>query len=113
PRRRMARDDRRRHHVRSRRSAGDVGRMRYGARALLPSLSLADLEQMRLILRGGSVVDWFRLHHNAIDDVRAFLALQGGDADDPDDQARLVELRAKAAKYLHDEHGYKIPPELA
>jgi uncharacterized protein (TIGR04552 family) len=80
---------------------------------LIPNLSLGDLEQMRLILRGGSVVDWFRLHHQSVDDVRSFVALQGGDPDDGEDQKRLVDLRDRAAQYLHDEHGYKIPPELA
>ena len=76
------------------------------------NLSLAELEQIRLILRGGSVVDWFRLQHDTLDDVRAFLRLQAADLDDPEDLARLVELRATAARYLVDEHGYKLPPEL-
>lgn len=57
-------------------------------------------------------MDWFRLQHETVDDVKSFLRLQGGDADDADDQARLVELRSTAAKYLHDEHNYKVPPEL-
>jgi uncharacterized protein (TIGR04552 family) len=76
------------------------------------TLSLAELEQVRLILRGGSVVDWFRLRFDSIDDVRGFVALQGGDLDDPVDVARLEHLRLEAATYLTDEHGYKLPPEL-
>jgi uncharacterized protein (TIGR04552 family) len=75
-------------------------------------LTLAELEQVRLILRGGSVVDWFRLQHESVDDVRSFLRLQGMRDDDADDHARLVELRDAAAKYLHDEHAYKLPAEL-
>src|SRR4051794_36454988 len=75
-------------------------------------LSLAEIEQIRLILRGGSVVDWFRLHHEAVDDVAAFIRLQGGNPDDPEDIGRIAELREKAARYLHDEHNYKLPPEL-
>ena len=75
-------------------------------------LSLAELEQVRLILRGGSVVDWFRLHHETIDDVKAFLRLQGADVDDAADLARLDELRKSAARYLHEEHNYKVPHEL-
>ena len=79
---------------------------------MIHPLTLAELEEVRLILRGGSVVDWFRLQHETVDDVRAFLRLQGADPDDADDIARLHELRARAAQYLHDEHSYKIPPEL-
>jgi uncharacterized protein (TIGR04552 family) len=75
-------------------------------------LSLAELEQVRLILRGGSVVDWFRLQHESLDQVRAFLRLQGAHDDDADDHARLVQLRDAAAAYLHDEHAYKVPSEL-
>ncbi len=76
------------------------------------TLSLAQLEQVRLILRGGSVVDWFRLRFDALDDVRAFMALQGGDLDDAADLARLEHLRDEAARYLTDEHGYRIPAEV-
>jgi uncharacterized protein (TIGR04552 family) len=78
----------------------------------LHTLNLAELEQVRLILRGGSVVDWFRLQHETLDDVKAFIRLQGADLDDPEDRARLVQLRASAARYLHDELNYKLPPEL-
>jgi uncharacterized protein (TIGR04552 family) len=75
-------------------------------------LSLSELEQVRLILRGGSVVDWFRLRLETPEDVRRFVALQGGDLDDPADLARLDHLRLEAARYLTDEHGYKLSPEL-
>lgn len=76
------------------------------------TLSLFELEQVRLILRGGSVVDWFRLRFEDADDVAAWLALLGGDAADPVDLARLDRLRSEAARYLGDEHSYKIPAEL-
>lgn len=75
-------------------------------------LTLAELEQVRLILRGGSVVDWFRLKHETVDDVKAFLRLQGADPEDADDRQRLIDLRASAAAYLSSEHGYKIPSEV-
>ena len=62
----------------------------------MTTLALSELEQVRLILRGGSVVDWFRLRFDALDDVRAFLTLQGADIDAmlhgaEGDRARLVE----------------------
>jgi uncharacterized protein (TIGR04552 family) len=82
------------------------------ARRLVRLLTLSELEQVRLILRGGSAVDWFRLQHESVEDVKAFLRLQGALDDDPEDAARLVQLRDSAAKYLQDEHAYKLPSEL-
>lgn len=76
------------------------------------TLNLAELEDVRLILRGGSVVDWYRLRFDTVDDVRRFLALSGADADDPIDLARLDRLRNEAVRYLTEEHGYRITPEL-
>jgi uncharacterized protein (TIGR04552 family) len=59
------------------------------------ALSLAELEQVRLVLRGGSVVDWYRLRFDGPDDVRAFLRISEGDADDPRDIARLERRRRR------------------
>jgi uncharacterized protein (TIGR04552 family) len=73
---------------------------------------LGELEQVRLVLRGGSVVDWYRLRFETVDDVRAFVRISEGDPDDPADLARLDMLRTEAARYLTEEHSYKIPPEL-
>jgi len=78
----------------------------------LRSLGLFELEQVRLILHGGSVVDWYRLRFENADEVKAWVAMLGGDVDDPVDLARLDRLRADAARYLGDEHGYRIPAEL-
>jgi len=76
------------------------------------TLSLAELEDVRLILRGGSVVDLYRLRFETIDDVRRFLGISGADPDDVGDLARLDRLRQEAARYLTEEHGYRIPAEL-
>ena len=76
------------------------------------TLSLAELEDVRLILRGGSVVDLYRLRFETLDDVRRFLAILGADPDDDGDMSRLDRLRQEAARYLTDEHGYRIPAEL-
>jgi uncharacterized protein (TIGR04552 family) len=75
-------------------------------------LSLAELEQVRLLLRGGSVVDWYRLRLVDEDAVRAFLLLQGGDLSNSEDARRLVRLRDEAATYLSVEHPYRLPAEL-
>ncbi len=75
-------------------------------------LTLTDLEEVRLLLRGGSVVDWYRLKFEDVEDVKRFIRLNEGEPDDAGDIARLTHLREVAAHYLSDEHGYKIPPEL-
>jgi uncharacterized protein (TIGR04552 family) len=75
-------------------------------------LSMSELERVRLVLRGGSAVDWYRLKFENIDEVRAFVQLQGGDPDAHEDVARMARLRATAATYLQEEHPYKIPLEL-
>lgn len=75
-------------------------------------LTLAELEAIRLVLRGGSVVDWYRLNFESEEEVHSFLRLLEGDPDDPRDLARLEHLRKVAAGYLADAHGYRIPDEL-
>ena len=55
-------------------------------------MGLKELERVRLILRGGSVVDWRRLHFRNRDEVDRFLRLCGLDLTHPEDEAwaRLV-----------------------
>lgn len=84
----------------------------YLRRPRLRSMTLAELERVRLILRGGSVVDWYRLQLDTVEEARAFLRLQGADPDDAGDKARLQSLRSVAARYLQDEHAYKVPADL-
>lgn len=75
-------------------------------------LSLAELEAVRLILRGGSVVDWYRLNFADEEEIRRFLSVLGGDLDHPTDRAHFERLRAAAVSYLTTEHGYRIPPSV-
>jgi uncharacterized protein (TIGR04552 family) len=72
-------------------------------------LSLAELEEVRLILRGGSVVDWYRLNYDHEDDINAFLRLCEMDLDDPACMARLAAIRRRAADYLDAELRYEVP----
>lgn len=75
-------------------------------------LSLAELEAVRLILRGGSVIDWYRLNFESDEEARSFVGLLEGDVDDEEDQRRLAQLRDGAADYLTDQLGYRLPPEM-
>ncbi|MBL9105907.1 MAG: TIGR04552 family protein [Myxococcales bacterium] len=66
----------------------------------LGELSLQDIGEIQLLLRGQSVVDWHRLALTSEDDVRRLLALNSLDLDDPGDHDRLVELRQQAVRYI-------------
>ena len=75
-------------------------------------LTLAQLEEVRLLLRGGSVVDWYRLNFETADDVRRYTQVLEIDLDDPDDAAVFEVLRGEAKDYLESCHSYRLPDEL-
>ena len=75
--------------------------------------SLGDLERLRLILRGGSVVDWRRLHFQSRAEVDDYLRLCLFDPDDDHDQARLRRLTDESVNYLRSTFGYSVAPEVA
>lgn len=66
----------------------------------LGELSLQDLGEIQLLLRGQSVVDWHRLAMTSEEDVRRLLALNCIDLEDPKDLERLADLRQQAARYI-------------
>jgi uncharacterized protein (TIGR04552 family) len=66
----------------------------------LGELSLQDIGEIQLLLRGQSVIDWHRLAMTSEDDVRRLLALNSLDLEDPADADRLAELRQQAARYI-------------
>lgn len=66
----------------------------------LEQVTLQDANEMRLLLRGESVVDWHRLDFESEDDSRRLIALNGLDWDEPNDRARIELLRSHSAEYL-------------
>jgi uncharacterized protein (TIGR04552 family) len=74
--------------------------------------TLGDVETVRLILKGGSVIDWYRLNFQSLDEVKRFLRVNEFDLGRRSDEDRLVELRRQAAEYLARNLRYKIPAEL-
>ena len=66
----------------------------------LGKVNLQDANELRLLLRGESVVDWFRLDFESEQDARRLLALNAFDWDNEDDRARVELLRANAAEYI-------------
>lgn len=82
----------------------------------LPSLSdltLADLESIRLLLRGGSVIDWYRLDLTADDEIPAFLRTLEFDLADPVDRARAEAVKNSAISYLRRHFDFPVPRPVA
>jgi uncharacterized protein (TIGR04552 family) len=75
--------------------------------------TLGDLERMRLILRGGSVIDWRRLHFQTRDEVDQYLRLCLFEPDDPFDRARLQRILDEAVDYLRTTFRYGVAEEVA
>ncbi len=75
--------------------------------------TLGDLERMRLILRGGSVIDWRRLHFQSREEVDRYLRLCLFEPDDPFDRARLQRILDEAVDYLRTAFRYHVADAVA
>lgn len=76
-------------------------------------LELADVEAVRLLLRGESVIDWHRLGFADHAEVDRFLRLNEFDPESDDEMMRLDELREDAVDYLSRAYAMAIPDEVA
>jgi uncharacterized protein (TIGR04552 family) len=79
----------------------------------LGELSLADLEAVRLLLTGSSVIDWHRLAFRDHEDVDRFLRVNEFHPTATADVDRLEHLRAEAVEYLRNNFTFRIPDDLA
>jgi uncharacterized protein (TIGR04552 family) len=79
----------------------------------LEQMGVAELEELRLLLRGGSVIDWKRLEFTAAPQVDAFLRLNLFDLDDPRDDRRLRAILGQAVEYLRNAFGYRVAAPVA
>jgi uncharacterized protein (TIGR04552 family) len=68
---------------------------------------------MRLILRGGSVIDWRRLHFQTKEEVDQYLRLCLFEPNDPFDRAALQRLLDEAVDYLRTSFRYRVADEVA
>src|SRR5208337_2408565 len=75
----------------------------------LEEFTLADLEAIRLILRGDSVIDWRKLDLTGDDDVREFLIAHELRPDLPGDRTRMEHVKSEAIAYLRRQFDYPIP----
>jgi uncharacterized protein (TIGR04552 family) len=84
-----------------------------GAYRALDQMGLSELEELRLLLRGGSVIDWRRLHFQAPAEVDAFLKLNLFDLEEPRDERRLRAVLSQAVEYLRGAFGYRVAEPVA
>jgi uncharacterized protein (TIGR04552 family) len=76
-------------------------------------MGLEELESLRLLLRGGSVIDWRRLDFDDAPQVDAFLRLNLFDLEDPRDERRVRAILGQAVEYLRTVFGYRVAVPVA
>ena len=75
----------------------------------LSDFNLHDLETVRLILQGGSVIDWHRLNVTDQDQVQRFIRNHELDPGSPEDRAHMVHIQQQAVAYLRRNFTFSIP----
>ena len=76
-------------------------------------MGLKELERIRLMLRGGSVIEWRRMHFQERDEVDRFLKLCQLDLSRPVDEAWARVVLADAVEYLRRTFGYRVADAVA
>ncbi len=80
---------------------------------ILSDFTLADLEGIRVLLRGGSVVDWHRLNFADEQEADAFVRAQEVDPDNEADVARIEQVKQSAIEYLKRHFDFPVPKPVA
>lgn len=79
----------------------------------LESLTLADLEAIRLVLAGGSIIDWHRLNFASLKEAEAFVEAQELGVRDKGDKARIAVVQNEAIEYLRRNFDFPVPRGVA
>lgn len=82
-------------------------------RYALTRLGVSDLEVLRLILRGVSIIDWKRLTFTSREEVDHFLRVNQFNPADPADLRRLFDILRQAVEYLRKTFRYKVASPVA
>jgi uncharacterized protein (TIGR04552 family) len=72
------------------------------------AFNLQDVEQIRTLLNGTSVIDWRRLAFTRHDQVEAFLRVSGFDLADAQDRIQLESVHNRALDYLTRNFGLQL-----
>ncbi len=75
----------------------------------LEEFTLADLEAVRILLRGDSVIDWHRLNFADMAEVTEFLVAHEFRPDQPKDRERMETVKHEAISFLRRHFEYPIP----
>ncbi|WP_426753398.1 TIGR04552 family protein [Myxococcus sp. Y35] len=76
-------------------------------------MGLRELERIRLILRGGSVIDWRRMHFQTREEVDNFLRLLQLDLSRPYDEEWARGVLSEAVEYLRKTFNYRVADAVA
>ncbi|MBI3185598.1 MAG: TIGR04552 family protein [Myxococcales bacterium] len=76
-------------------------------------MGLKELERVRLILRGGSVIEWRRLHFMTREEVDRFLRLCQIDPSNPYDEQWARVVLSDAVEYLRRSFNYRVAEAVA
>jgi uncharacterized protein (TIGR04552 family) len=76
-------------------------------------LGIEDLEAVRLLLRGGSIIDWHQLDFHDYAAVDRFLRVNEFDSSDEADMHRLEDIRMQAVDYLTQNFEFEFPESIA
>lgn len=79
----------------------------------LDDFRVADLEAIRLLLRGGSVIDWFRLNMPDEEQARELIAAHEFRLDDREDAERISVIRDEAIAFLRRHFDLPVPKPVA
>ncbi len=75
----------------------------------IDDFSLHDVEALRLVLRGGAVLDWHRLNFDARQQAAHLIRNHELDPKDADDRAYLERTQSSAVEYLKRNFKFPIP----
>jgi uncharacterized protein (TIGR04552 family) len=71
--------------------------------------SLHDVESVRVMLTGTSIIDWHRLNFGSVDEAVQFLKNHEFHLDDPRDVAFMNHVKSEAISYLRRNFAFAIP----
>lgn len=75
----------------------------------IDDFSLHDVEALRLVLRGGAVLDWHRLNFDAASQAAHLIRIHELDPDSATDRAFIERTQANAIAYLKRNFKFPIP----
>jgi uncharacterized protein (TIGR04552 family) len=79
----------------------------------IDEFTLHDVEALRVILKGASVIDWHRLNFQDTSQAARFIQNHELRLDDSSDRAFMEHVKAEAISYLRRNFGFSIPKPVA